>query len=370
MYIFSHLDIVISILAKNQEGILNRKISSFKGRETCPISSQQLCSLFLPALAADPKVKVNANELFIVFKRSSVMHQDSATSLSNANPHEQQFSVSKNLSFKVDYPAQQRLQVRDQHCSSTESTSLSHQDLTAMGKTSSQDQCASSDSVHDESYHKHGQDMKAALFMCNPELPVIASQAEINQPIVQFPYAYNDPYFNGLFTTYGLHSMMQPQVMPGACGRVPLPVDLSEDGPIYVNAKQYHGILRRRQTRAKLEAQNKLVKTRKAYLHESRHQHALNRVRGTGGRFMSTKRQQSGSVPATTSQGLNYGESEANKYGAFSAAQGMRVSGGDGVMMQQADGRFSSVPPHMGVAMQGSGGLVYNGNRHYASIVR
>lgn len=56
---------------------------------------------------------------------------------------------------------------------------------------------------------------------------------------------------------------IQPQVMAAASGRVPLPVDLPDDGPIYVNAKQYHGILRRRQMRAKLEAQNKLVKTRK-----------------------------------------------------------------------------------------------------------
>lgn len=86
---------------------------------------------------------------------------------------------------------------------------------------------------------------------------------------------------------------------------------------------------------------------------------------------MSTKKRQSGSASATTSQGLNYGESEAHKYGGFSGGQGTRVSGGDGVMMQQPDGRFSIVPPHMGAAMQGNGGgLVYNGNRHYASIVR
>lgn len=82
-----------------------------------------------------------------------------------------------------------------------------------------------------------------------------------------------------------LQTTVQRIPIPGAAAATP--ADLVEEEPLYVNAKQYHRILKRRQARARLEAEGRIPKERRKYLHESRHRHAMNRIRGEGGRFHS-----------------------------------------------------------------------------------
>ncbi|KAK3140267.1 hypothetical protein QOZ80_5AG0398390 [Eleusine coracana subsp. coracana] len=131
-----------------------------------------------------------------------------------------------------------------------------------------------------------GSDYSATVALQSPfSLYSGSFELGVGQSMVSSENPYADQHY-GLLVPYGVGA-------PSG-GRMLIPLNMPADAPIYVNAKQYEGILRRRRARAKAERENRLVKVRKPYLHESRHLHALRRARGSGGRFLNTKKDANG----------------------------------------------------------------------------
>ncbi|CAH8359849.1 unnamed protein product [Eruca vesicaria subsp. sativa] len=176
------------------------------------------------------------------------------------------------------------------------------------------------------------------------------SQNSVVPPTIEASWSLHGNGFMS-FPYASQHTVLQhPQA------RLLLPHNIPENEPVFVNAKQYQAILRRRERRAKLEAQNKLIKVRKPYLHESRHLHALKRARGSGGRFLNKNKIQESKSPTLLSPPHLF----KNPKGKFKQRDMSSVGGGssgsnndDNMFQQNPQLRFSGYPSnhHVSVLM-------------------
>ncbi|KAK4706289.1 hypothetical protein R3W88_034159 [Solanum pinnatisectum] len=237
-------------------------------------------------------------------------------------------------------------QFQDQDSMSTLSTGQSNHVEAAMGKSNTVLQNVAVHPGWGGTYEVQAESGTNASRLGEKDTNTLPQpQVHHNHPTACVSYPLTDTYFGRLVTAYGSNAIIYPQMVGVTSTRVALPLECTESLPIYVNAKQYSAILKRRQVRAKLEAQNKLVKDRKGFWRALLNTKNMQQSKPSSPKHNRKifKRQTGGNLSSSMVQ-----HSESGSWGTStqSSSDVTSIFSGDNIF-QQPEFRVSGFPFHM-----------------------
>ncbi|KAE8710435.1 Nuclear transcription factor Y subunit A-3, putative isoform 4 [Hibiscus syriacus] len=291
-----------------------------------------------------------AGETFDESSVGSLSHLSVSPPCWSSNEQRIAESLPQNISLKVETQSQLYhhvkhldLQLPDQESRSVQAIDKAPCEVGVIGATKSQ--CNPSQSGQDGSCGKDTEGQVKPVFLVNnPSTLLNPSLPSYNHSMAyaQNAYVYADTYIGGIFTPYGPQAFAH--LGGSAPARIPLPLELAEDEPIYVNPKQY-GIL----------GGGNIVQS-------SRHKTnslKIERVRGSGGRFLSKKKLQQSDVNCTNGKNSRT-ELKAEYKGSSTSCSDISSASHHNGNFHLPEHRFSDVPPVVG--------SMCDGTRHGTSV--